>query len=151
MKEYEDKFSELQADMISICMEYVEDRADKVYVYASREEGVTSSDFFYLINGKYVEPHKLNDALEEAEESYDTSAARNFMVLDILNEDIGKIKVLCQEHQRDMPTEMKLIYDVRNRKFKAEYKYDLVYTHDDIKTASHIADEWFEEVKNNKL
>lgn len=65
MKEYEDKFSELQADMISICMEYVEDRADKVYVYASREEGVTLSDFFYLINGKYVEPHKLNDALEE--------------------------------------------------------------------------------------
>ena len=34
MKEFEDKFSELQADMISICMEYVEDRADKVYVYA---------------------------------------------------------------------------------------------------------------------
>lgn len=100
-----------------------------------------------MINGKYVEPHKLNDALEEGEENYDTSAARNFMVLDILNEDIGKIKVLCQEHQRDMPTEMKLIYDVRNGKFKAEYKYDLVYTHDDIKTASHIADEWFEEVK----
>ncbi|MED4454756.1 hypothetical protein P9251_14305 [Metabacillus fastidiosus] len=30
----------------SICMEYVEDRADKVYVYASREEGVIASDFF---------------------------------------------------------------------------------------------------------
>ncbi|EJQ92849.1 hypothetical protein II1_03237 [Bacillus cereus MC118] len=35
MKEFEDKFSELQADMISICMEYVENRADKVYVYKS--------------------------------------------------------------------------------------------------------------------
>ena len=29
MKEFEDRFSELQADMISICMEYVENRADK--------------------------------------------------------------------------------------------------------------------------
>ncbi|MED3318194.1 hypothetical protein QCI44_11560 [Bacillus cereus group sp. RP37] len=37
MKEFEDRFSELQADMISICMEYVEDRADKVYIYASCE------------------------------------------------------------------------------------------------------------------
>ena len=37
MKEFEDKFSELQADMISICMEYVEDKADKVYVYGSIE------------------------------------------------------------------------------------------------------------------
>ena len=151
MKEFEDKFSEFQADMISICMEYVEDRADKVYVYASREEGVTASNFFYLINNKYVEPHKLNDALEKEEERYDVSAERNFMVLDILNEDIEKIKALCKEYDRDMPTEMKLIYDVKSGNFKAEYKYDLVYTNDDIKTADHIADEWFEEVKNNNL
>ncbi|HDR7659168.1 TPA: DUF600 domain-containing protein, partial [Bacillus wiedmannii] len=32
MKEFEERFSELQADMVSICMEYVENRADKVYV-----------------------------------------------------------------------------------------------------------------------
>lgn len=38
MKEFEDRFSELQSDIISICTEYVEDRADKVYVYASCEE-----------------------------------------------------------------------------------------------------------------
>ncbi len=46
MKEFEDRFSELQADMISICMEYVENRADKVYVYASCEEDMISSSFF---------------------------------------------------------------------------------------------------------
>jgi hypothetical protein len=73
------------------------------------------------------------------------------MVLRIICEDIEKIEELCKEYERDMPTEMKLIYDVKSGNFKAEYKYDLVYTHDDIKTASHIADEWFEEVKNNKL
>lgn len=32
MKEFEEKFSGLQADMVSICMEYVEDRADKVFI-----------------------------------------------------------------------------------------------------------------------
>ncbi|MFB5198001.1 DUF600 domain-containing protein [Neobacillus sp. KR4-4] len=151
MKEFEDRFSELQADMISICMEYVEDRADKVYVYASREEGVISSSFFYLINNKYVEPYKLNDALVNGEERYDVSPERGFMVLDILNENIEKIEVLCKEYERDIPTEMKLIYDVKSGSFKAEYKYDLVYTNDDIKTADHIADEWFEEVKKNNL
>lgn len=46
MKEFEDRFSELQADMVSICMKYVEDRADKVYVYASCEEEIISSSFF---------------------------------------------------------------------------------------------------------
>lgn len=48
MKEFEDRFSELQSDIISICMEYVEDRADKVCVYASCEEGMISGKFFYL-------------------------------------------------------------------------------------------------------
>nr|WP_242168311.1 hypothetical protein [Priestia koreensis] len=46
MKEFEDQFSELQGDMISICLEYVEDRADKVYVYDSCEKGITSGRFF---------------------------------------------------------------------------------------------------------
>ena len=118
MKEFEDKFSELQADMISICMEYVEDRADKVYVYASREEGIISSSFFYLINNKYVKCHKLNDALENGDERYDVSTERRFMVLGILCEDIEKIEELCKEYERDMPTEMKLIYDVKSGNFK---------------------------------
>lgn len=151
MKEYEVRFSELQADMISICMEYVADRADKVYVYASREEGVISSSFFYLINNEYVQRHKVNDALENGDERYDVSPKRQFMVLDIINDDIEKIEELCKEYEKDMPTEMKLIYDVKSGSFKAEYKYDLVYTNDDIKTASDIANEWFEEIKNNNL
>ncbi|SME20298.1 hypothetical protein BACERE00175_03981 [Bacillus cereus] len=151
MKEFEDKFSELQADMISICMEYVEDRADKVYVYASREEGIISGSFFYCINNKYVERHKVNDALEDEDERYDVSTKRQSMVLRIICEDIEKIEELCKEYERDMPTEMKLIYDVHSGKFKAQYKYDLVYTNDEVKTASYFADEWFEEVKNNNL
>ncbi|WP_332651332.1 immunity protein YezG family protein [Lysinibacillus sp. 54212] len=151
MKEFEDRFSELQADMISICMEYVEDRADKVYVYASREEGVTSSSFFYLINNKYVERHKLNDALENGDKRYDVSTERQFMVLDIINDNVDKIEELCKLYEKNMPTELKLIYDVKSGNFKAEYKYELVYTHDEIKTARYIANEWFEEIKNNNL
>ncbi|PTY79252.1 DUF600 domain-containing protein [Heyndrickxia sporothermodurans] len=151
MKEFEDRFSELQSDMISICLEYVENKADKVYVYGSSEEGIISANFFYLINNMYVEPHKLNEAITNETEGYDVSPKRQSMVLRIICEDIQKIKLLCQEYKRDMPTEMKLIYDVNSGKFSAEYKYDLVYTNDDIKTADHIADEWFEEIKSNNL
>lgn len=151
MKEFEDRFSELQADMISICMEYVENRADKVYVYASCEEDMISSSFFYLINNKYVECHKVNDALENGEEKYDVSPERMFQVLQIIGEDIEEIETLCKEYEKDMPTEMKLIYDAKSGKFKAEYKYDLIHTNEDVKTADDFADEWFEEVKNNNL
>ncbi len=83
MNTFEDRFSELQADMISICMEYIEERADKVYVYASCEESIIASKFFYLINNKYVKPHKVNDALANGDERYNVSSERQFMVLDI--------------------------------------------------------------------
>ena len=137
--------------MKSICMEYVGDRAEKVYVYTSCEEGIISSSFFYLINNKYVECHNLNDAVENGNERYDVSTKRQSMVLRIICEDIKKVRVLCKEYERDMPTEMKLIYDIKNGNFHSEYKYDLVYTDDDNKTADHIAEEWFMEMKNNNL
>ena len=36
-KVFEDYFSELQTDMVEICLEYVEDRAEKIYIYSSFE------------------------------------------------------------------------------------------------------------------
>ena len=36
----------------------------------------------------------------------------------IINEDIEKIEELCKEYERDMPTEMKLIYDAKSGSFK---------------------------------
>ena len=32
-KIFEDEFMEAQADMVSICLEYVEDDAEKIYIY----------------------------------------------------------------------------------------------------------------------
>lgn len=48
-KVFEDYFSELQTDMVEICLEYVEDRAEKIYIYSSFEGGVQSCNFFYKV------------------------------------------------------------------------------------------------------
>lgn len=148
-KIFEDIFSELQADMVSICIEYVEDKAEKAFIYCSFEEGVISNDFFYCINGKIVRKHKLNDAIDYnvVKFQYDTSAGRQKVVMNIINDDIEKIYKLCNEHKREMPTEIKLIYDFKSNSLKAEYKYDLVYSNDPVKTADDIAMEWFEQIK----
>jgi cell fate regulator YaaT (PSP1 superfamily) len=45
-KVFEDYFSELQADMVSICLEYVSNKADMIFIYASNEFGQFSSDVF---------------------------------------------------------------------------------------------------------
>ncbi|MBL0385763.1 DUF600 domain-containing protein [Tumebacillus sp. ITR2] len=147
-KIFEDTFSELQADMVSICLEYVRDRADKIYIYCSHEEGMISSNFFYCINGQIVKKNKLNDALtQNANFAYDTSVERQRGVVRVINDNILGLINLCKKYSREMPTEMKLVYDVEKNKLVAEYKYDLVYTPDPDKTADDIVSEWFEQVR----
>ena len=151
-KVFEDYFSELQADMDSICLEYVFERANKIYIYCSHEEGLVSNDFFYNINGKIVERHKLNDALVNEEGnanfSYDISVDRQKAVVKIINQNIKELIKLCRKYDREMPTEIKIVYDVQANKLAADYKYDLVHTNDSNKTASSIARIWFEQIKN---
>ncbi|WP_373800061.1 hypothetical protein [Bacteroides heparinolyticus] len=144
---FEDYFSELQADMVSICLENVEDRADTVYIYCSCEDNVIASAYFYKINGMVVKRHKLNDAISQGESKYDVSGERQQMVLDVIKSDIEKLMNICKEYNRDMPTEIKLIYDVKRNSLKANYRYDLVYSNDPVKTASVVSNDWFEEVK----
>lgn len=147
-KVFEDYFSELQADMVDICLEYVEDKATKIYIYCSCEQGCISSDFFYNINGKIIERHRLNDAVDGGRFQYDVSSERQSAVLNIINEDIMKIQDLCQEYKREMPTEMKLEYDVNKNSLNAQYRYDLVYSNDPEKTDDDMENEWFEELKS---
>lgn len=147
-KAFEDYLNELQADMISICLEYAAGKVDNIYVYCSFEEMVISCDFFYCINGNIVRKHKLNDAISNESFRYDTSVARQEAALDIITDDIKSIYKLCKEHKKEMPTEIKLIYDATKNSVKADYKYDLVYTEDLKKTADDIVMEWLEEVKS---
>ncbi len=111
--------------------------------------------FFYNINGKIVERHKLNDALINVENkddfSYDTSVVRQKAVVKIINEDIKEMIKLCKEYNREMPTEIKMVYDVKANKLTADYKYELVHTIDSNETASSIARLWFEQVKREHI
>lgn len=147
MKEFEDKFGKLQSDIISVCMEYVEDRADKVYVYGSFSEDEVSSNFFYKINNQYVERHKLNDVLEGGDARYNVSTKRQAVVTEVVEDDMDQMQSLCKRHDQPMPTEMRLIYDVENDDLKADY----TYTQDEDKLAEDVANEWFEEIQKNQL
>ena len=46
-KVFEDYLSDIQKDMVSICLEYANYKVDKVFVYASNENNVISSDCFF--------------------------------------------------------------------------------------------------------
>ena len=108
-----------------------------------------SCDFFYCICNTVVRKHELNSAIHGEDFLYDTSTTRQTVVMDTLVKDVERIYQLCKDYQRDMPTEIKLIYDIQHNRLTADYRYDLVYSPTVDKTADDIALEWFEEIKVN--
>lgn len=145
-KVFEDYFSEIQADMVYACMDYVNGKADKVYIYASREGRMISTDYFFEINGQIIERHKLDLISPQ----YDISPDHQNVCLEILNEDVDELEKLCKEHDRPMPTEIKMIYDVAKNSLGIKYKYDNQWLDHPTKGPDDIADEWFEEIKNSQ-
>lgn len=99
----------MQTDMISICLEYVGNQADNIYVYCSCEDKALYFNVFYRINGVVAHKHKLNDISSR----YDTSPDVQRQVIKIGTDDLLAIYMLFADAGREMPTEMKLIYDVK--------------------------------------
>ena len=149
-KVFEDYFSELQADMVSICLEYVEKRAEIIYIYCSFESNMISSGFFYKVNGKIVKKHKLNDAIATDEKEYDVSIARQKGAVTVINDDIKALKNLCEKYHREMPTQIKLVYDIKNNKLSADCGYDLYYSNHKTKLPDDILEEWFQLEKDKE-
>ncbi len=59
MKQFEDKFMEVQASMISLASEYVRAQAEKIFIYAIADS-LYSFNVFYKINGRVVRKHEVN-------------------------------------------------------------------------------------------
>lgn len=143
-KVFEDEFTKAQIDMVSICFEYANYDAEKIYIYGSWENGVLFCDYFFKASGKVLQRHHLNQITGK---NYDVSRERQSDCLDILFEDMEQIKKACQEFERPMPTQIKLIYDVTSKKMQSEYQYENQYSNVPYKLPEDVAEEWFEQVK----
>jgi len=143
-KSFEDYFSKLQADMVSICLEYVKSNADAIYIYCSYEPDAYYFDAFYKIDNSLYQRHELD--LKD-KNFYDSSITRQRELLKIGKTNLQQIHRICQEFNHDMPTEIKLYYNVEENNLKAKYKYELVYSNDETLLPDDIFDQWFNEVK----
>lgn len=140
-KGFEKVFSDIQTDMVSVCLEYVQKKADKIYIYASYEAKIVSCDYFYCINGNVYKRDELPS-------EYDADADRQMACLDILLDDMEDLISACEEYEADMPTEIKIIYDVKNNKLNANYQYENQYSNTE-NCADDIAEYWYQEICKN--
>ncbi len=144
-KVFEDYFSQLQADMTEACLAYTEGRAEKLFIYCSCEDNVIAADFFCQINGMTVKKHKLNDALKTGEQACDVSLGKQKAAVSTLNEKVKAIRELCLQYHRDMPTQIKLVYDTVPNKLRADYEYESVLGKNADLTIHDVVDAWYQE------
>ena len=141
---FEDQLMEIQSDMISLSLEYVENKAEIVYIYVVLEDGLVSFDVFYKIGGFISEKSDVNEYLSE---KINDSDDIQFSLLEYGIEDAEKIEVLFKENSKEVPTEIRLVYDVKNNSLKSNYRYDAMYEKNEDLSVSDVFETWIQEEK----
>ncbi|MBC1922215.1 hypothetical protein [Listeria grayi] len=144
-KVFEDVFMEIQADMVSLGLDYVESQAEKVFIYVSYEESALTFNVFYLIKGKIVTISKVNEVLGNKK---NFNKKEVFSILNAGIKELDRIISACKEYDRPIPTEMRLTYDVKANSLKSDYQYEPVYSNTDDKHSSDIFMEWIDAERN---
>ena len=142
MKNFEDKLSEIQTDMISLALELAEDKIDTAYIYGSYENNSLSFNSFFVQDNKVYPINKLDQLGIE-----NLTKDRMFQYLEIGISDLERLITLFQEDKKQAPTQLKLVYDNVNKKANAKYSYEIFYSNSDSLTPEDIFMEWYNEVK----
>lgn len=137
--DFEDKFMDLQTGLISLCLEVANRKVDKIYAYASIEEKTTMFNAFFEVDGGIATINQLNN---------DKKTAMQFLKLG--TNDLIAIKKLCAECDTKTPTELKMYYDIKLGKYKAEYQYDEICSAKTGINAGEVFLNWINEVKMKK-
>ena len=145
---FEDQLMDIQSDMISLSLEYVENKAETVYIYVVLEDGLVSFDVFYKIGGFISEKSDVNEYLSE---KINDSDDIQFSLLEYGIEDAEKIEVLFEENSKEVPTEIRLVYDVKNNSLKSNYIYDAMYEKNEDLSVSDVFESWIQEEKSKLI
>ena len=147
-KVFEAQLMDIQSDMISLSLEYVENKAEIVYIYVVLEDGLVSFDVFYKIGGFISEKSDVNEYLSE---KINDSDDIQFSLLEYGIEDAEKIEVLFEENSKEVPTEIRLVYDVKNNSLKSNYIYDAMYEKNEDLSVSDVFEAWIQEEKSKLI
>lgn len=147
---FEDKFMEIQAEMISLGLEYVLGQADKIYIYGILDS-MYSFNIFYRVNNHVIHKHEVNEYFLENENKVDTNLGSVLLKEGLKS--IKKLKEFCDDNNYEHPTELWLIYDVKTNSLEGKYSYEGRYEKDEnLELIPRLEfEKWFEEVKEKNL
>lgn len=138
-KVFEDDFLDVQSRIIALCVEFADNKADKVYAYGSIEENSISFNAFFNIGGQIK---TTNNVVTDTDTIWD--------FLDLGESDLEKIKEICIHYGKPVPTELKMIYDCKTSQIDTKYQYNSICSAKTEIDSSEIFLKWLDEVRNGR-
>lgn len=135
-KVFEDEFMDLQSEFVSLCLELTGETVDNIYIYISIEEKSKMFNVFFKVGEELKSLNQLD---------INNSLIMQFLKLG--TEDIERIKKLCNDYNRPIPSELKMYYDVNTGKYNVDYRYESICSAKTGISAGEAFMEWFMENK----
>ncbi|MCL2300762.1 MAG: hypothetical protein FWC27_11540 [Firmicutes bacterium] len=132
---FEKRFSELQADMVSVCLEYCAHQCEQVFLHVINEDESIFTNFFFRADGIMRKKSDLPGAAAPV------SIERQKAALSAITQAARSAGKLCEAYGRPLPTEYRLVYDVAAGSLRAEYSYDPITSAD--KSCRAVSEDWF--------
>ncbi|MBQ6943695.1 MAG: hypothetical protein IJN43_05120 [Ruminococcus sp.] len=133
---FEQEFMKINKTLLSLCLEFSQNKADYIFVYLyMKKEQYFFNSFFRF--GKEI--WDIDDL------EYPRDCVKRFMQL--INEETAKFPLLFEGFKREKPILYKMMYQCNTQKFNFSLKYD-----GDIASKffpEQDFDNWIESVKDN--
>jgi len=122
VKSFESEVNSWIVDMIDICNEYSLELSENIYIYINRDDYIYSNHGYKINEVKYTK-----ETIEKSGASDDFDVSENIFeqIEEILDNDYRKIEVLFDYFERDIPKQIFINYDVKNKKLKTDFKYNI--------------------------
>ena len=117
---FEDAFSEVQADYVSLSLEFVNNEADVIYLFIYQNAEMRTFNAFFRKDG----------AIKTVVDFGSSDLIGQFFQLGV--QDIEKLLDVSQKYEHPCPNEIKMVYNVKTGSFDAKYGYRDYSVADDI-------------------
>ena len=132
-QEFELELVESFSRMLGICCEY-SPSAQIIYLYIVNEDGMVYSDFATKIHGRIVRAGSTRSP-DFSEDGYDDAT-------DALTDEVFRLQHICETRGTDVPTLIKLVFDVAAERLDSSIGYDQVTDPDSDISPNDLFRKW---------
>jgi len=142
----DDAIGRATADLVSVARDFVDAKADDVFVYGSMEATTLKADMFFALDGSFYERHELASAPEPLG-SCDTDIPRQRLYVRELTKVLRELHEVCKAHDWPRPTELKVHFAEATRTVRTDVDHDVKWFGLEGLTPSDVFAEWVRSVR----